>query len=169
MHRFLPILLVAWALSVPLRGQDLSPRVGFGPELLVNANDEELSEKNAALGFRLRASKPLNTDVSAAVDLGLLGFFVQGQQSADYSLNPQISLIVTLPGRSWAPYVMGGVGGLFPVSGPADGGVAMTVHGGYGWARLLSDVSVYMEIDPALVLRQEATRLLIPLRAGLIF
>ncbi len=168
--RHLPLgCLVVFLAAHALRGQDLSPRFGFGPEFLVNANDDDLSDRNAALGLRVRASMPINADVSAAADLGLLAFVMRGNRSADYQVNPQLSAIITLPGRSWAPYILGGIGMMVPIAGDVASKSAVTVHGGYGWARLLLETSVFAEINPALVIREESVRFVLPFRAGVIF
>ncbi len=163
------LCILALCRGVAVTAQDFSPRLGFGPEFLINANDDRLSDRNAGFGLRFRASFPLNTDVSLSAGTGLVGFLFDGQSNADYAVNPQASVIVQLPGRTWAPYIAFGGGGLLVLSGPDGANAAGTIQAAYGWARFLSEISAFVEINPMLVLRDEATKFVLGARTGLIF
>ncbi|HMB90093.1 MAG TPA: hypothetical protein VKP65_04550, partial [Rhodothermales bacterium] len=80
-------------------------RFGIGFNGLISTTD------GLGLGIRSRISAPVNADLSFAADLGLTGFILQGRDDASYVFDPQVSAIVTLPGRrDKMPYILGGVG-----------------------------------------------------------
>jgi hypothetical protein len=152
-----------------LRAQDLGPRLGFGPVFFVGPFDDSLMEETAGVGGLVRVSKPLNQDVSLAGGVGLAAYVLHGSEAADYALNPQLSLIVTLRGTTRFPYVLVGVGGYLPLRSEIAGDRFFTAHGGVGWAWPLQRVSLYLECDPAIGIREEKSTLLVPIRAGIIF
>lgn len=126
-------------------------------------------DSGLGLGVRGRASFPVNADFSVAIGAGFAGFLLGGRDDASYLFNPQISGIVTIPRtENWARYVIGGLGGYFPLGGTtAEGGPAL--HFGLGWARPLNETSLYVEIDPALVIGESRTALVAAARVGVIF
>ena len=141
-------------------GQSMNPRYGLGFSLLASTTD------GVGLGVRGRAAFPLNGNLSVAGDVGVTGFIFRGRDDAQYAFDPQVSLIVTLPGSDRAPYVMAGVGAYITTSS-AEGGPF--VHFGLGRAQLIGETSVYYEIDPAIVIENNDIQLTIPIRFGIIF
>jgi hypothetical protein len=143
--------------------QPSSTRFGVGFNGLLSTTD------GLGLGIRSRISAPVNADLSFAVDLGLTGFILQGRDDASYVFDPQVSAIVTLPGRpDRTPYILGGVGAYVSFQdGDNEGGP--TLHGGFGYVQALSETTIFYEINPALIIGQESVALALPFRIGVIF
>lgn len=151
----------------------LQPRFGVGFEALLTPPGQEIVPEGLGLGIRARVALPVNADLSIALDTGLAGFVLGGQDDASYVANPQLSIILTLPrrGRS-ARYLLGGFGGFIPLGdrdafGAPDGGPAL--HLGAGWAFPLSETSLYVELDPSLVIGESEATVVVPARIGVIF
>lgn len=162
-------LLAALLFAVPSFGQGLQPRFGAGFDALLTVASGDVLDSGLGLGIRGRASFPVNADFSVALGAGLAGFIFSGRDDATYLFNPQISGIVTLPrSPEWARYLIGGFGGYFPLgNSEAEGGPAL--HLGLGWARPLNESSLYVELDPALVIGESRTALVAAARIGVIF
>ncbi|CAN5597233.1 hypothetical protein BH23BAC4_BH23BAC4_11190 [soil metagenome] len=172
----LPVFLLAallTALTIPTADAQrapIDPRFGVGFDLIGGFPGQNLVPSGLGVGVRGRVSIPFNADVSFAADAGLAGFVLGGRESATYLFNPQVSAIITLPrGRTAARYLLGGVGGYLPLgtSGAASGGPAL--HAGLGWAFPLQETSVYVEVNPALVIGGSESTVVLPVRAGIIF
>lgn len=150
----------------PAAAQDLTPRFGLGFNTLISTAD------GLGLGFRARASAPVNVDLSLGVDLGFTGFVLEGRRNATYVFDPQVSAIVNLPfRRDRLTYVLFGLGAYVPMGDDEenDGKRGPTLHLGMGWVHALNETSLFYEIDPALVIGEEGVDLAFPLRIGLIF
>jgi hypothetical protein len=168
--RPLPVLLLliataAMAIPKHAAAQDPAPRFGVGLNSLLSSAD------GFGIGFRGRASAPVNRDVSVAIDLGFTGFVLNGRRDADYIFDPQLSAIVSLPYRTdRLTYLLFGLGGYVPV-GPdsANDQNGPTIHFGVGWVHALNETSLFYEIDPALIIGEERADIAIPFRIGLIF
>lgn len=169
LHRLFIVtaLVLAGSLTVPsstASAQGTQPRFGVGFNAMVTTANRLLG-----LGFRGRVSAPVNSDLSFAADLGLTGFFLEGRDEASYVFDPQVSAIVTLPSRgSRAPYLIGGLGAFINFEdGNDDGGP--TLHGGIGWVQALNETTIFYEINPALIIGENAVDLALPFRVGVIF
>lgn len=172
MHRVLrrlPFAIILLALVVcgqarRAAAQELHPRFGLGFNTLLSTAD------GFGLGFRGRASAPVNADLSLAVDLGFTGFILEGRREASYVFDPQVSTIINLPfRRDRLTYVLFGLGAYVPV-GDEDGGQSgPTLHLGVGWVHALSESSLFYEIDPAIIIGEDRVDLAFPIRIGLIF
>lgn len=149
------------------QAQDLNPRFGLGVGLVANPTDDGLSDDDVGLAFRGRVSKPLNSDVSLAGTIGFYAFAFNGTETADYILNPEASLIVTLNGATRFPYLLVGAGGLFPTDG--DEGARFALHAGYGLAWPLTSVSAFAEVTPTMAFHRSGTTFVIPFAIGVIF
>lgn len=162
----LPLVIVFTAIGAPEAvAQELNPRFGVGANALLSSAD------GFGLGVRGRASAPINADLSLAGDVGLTAFILGGRRNADYIFDPQVSAIVSLPAtRSRLTYVLFGLGGYIPV-GDDDSNAASgpTIHGGLGWVVALQESSLYYEIDPAIIIREESVDVAVPFRIGVIF
>ncbi len=161
----LPVLVLVLAAVFPstARAQELTPRFGIGFNTLLS------SEDGLGFGFRGRASAPVNADLSFAIDVGAVGFILEGRDDATYIFDPQISAIVTLPGVSSAPYLLGGIGGYIPLSDKANTDSGPTLHLGIGWVRPLNETTLFYEVNPALIIGEKDVQVAIPFRIGLIF
>jgi hypothetical protein len=163
-------LLLFCLSAVPALAQGgIAPRFGVGFDALLSVASGDVLDDGFGLGVRGRASFPVNADFSVAVGAGFAGFLLGGRDDATYLFNPQISGILTLPpSRNWARYLVGGFGGYFPLGeSDAEGGPAL--HLGLGWVRPLQQSSLYVEIDPALIIGETRTALVLPARVGVIF
>ena len=143
----------------------VSPRYGVGFDVIAALPGQDLLPDGVAIGLRGRVAVPVNADLSVAGSLGLAANVFEGREDTDYILNPQASLIVTLPGRSSARYVLGGFGGFLPFEGA--GGPSL--HAGAGWAIPLNETSIYFELNPSLVVGSEETGVVVSARTGVIF
>ena len=162
--------LLALLLAAPADAQRYGatpPRVGAGFDLVTALYPQDVVPDGPALGVRGRVALPVNADVSVAASLGLGAHVFGGGDDTRFVLNPQTSVIVTLPGgQSSVRYVLGGFGGFLPLSG---GGGGPAIHGGIGWAIPLSETSFFAEVDPSLIIGDEAAVPVLAARAGVIF
>ena len=146
--------------------QSRNPRFGLGFNTLVS------TAEGLGVGLRGRASAPVNTDLSLAVDFGFTGFVFEGRRDATYLFDPQVSAIITLPSdRRRVPYVLFGFGGYVPFGDNDEGSRenGPTLHGGMGWVVPLNETSLFYEINPAVVVGENRVHLALPFRIGLIF
>lgn len=148
------------------RYYDSPPRVGAGFDLYSAVTSQRAIPDGPGLGVRVRVALPVNADVSVAGSLGIGAHVFEGSSETSYLLNPMASVIVTLPGRGAARYVLGGVGGFLPLS---DGGGGPALHAGYGWAIPLSETSLYAEVNPSLVVAEDEAVPVLAVRGGVIF
>ncbi len=141
----------------------MSPaRFGVGFNTLLS------SEDGLGLGFRGRMSSAINADLSVALDLGVTGFILNGRDDASYVIDPQASLIVTMPGVDRASYLMGGLGAFINTSDKSNALEGPSIHVGIGWVRALSESVLFYEINPALIIGKESVGVAIPFRIGII-
>lgn len=159
-------LLSALLLSTTAYGQDLNPRFGVGFNTSISTED------GIGIGMRLRGSAPVNQDLSFAIDLGMTGFIFEGRDEATYLVDPQISAIVSVPDDrpDRLTYFMGGFGAYLPFeANRPNRDAAPTLHLGIGRVHLLTETSVFYEVNPGLIIGKERVGLLLPIRAGVIF
>lgn len=142
------------------------PRYGAAFDTWVAIPGQEVIPNGPAVGLRVRGALPVNADVSVAADLGLGAHLFDGRDNAQYVLNPQTMVIVTLPGGRSVRYVLGGLGGYLPLTGGAGG---PTIHAGFGWAVGLSETSVFFEANPSVLIGEAETTVVLAARAGVIF
>lgn len=147
--------------------QDNNTKFGLGVGLVANPTDDDLASDDVGLAVCGRISKPMNTDVSLAGSVGFYAFAFNGTDTADYVLNPELSLVVTLNGQSRFPYLLVGAGGLFPTSG--DKNARFAAHAGYGLAWPLTSVSVFFEVTPTIAFQESSTTFVVPVVVGMIF
>ena len=145
--------------------QTVAPRFGVGFDVVGALPGQDLLPDGVGVGLRGRVALPVNADLSVAGGLGVSANLFEGRADTDYVLNPQASLIVTLPGSSSARYVLGGFGGFLPF----DGGGGPSLHAGFGWAIPLNETSIYFELNPSLVVGSEETGVVVVGRTGVIF
>jgi len=129
-------------------------------------------------GLHVRTSFPMNEDLSLALGTTLTGFLFEGQARTGYAVDPELTLIVTMPDPSNSSiYFLGGAGGHFPIGenryknrdGDMDVTAGPTFHLGLGKVWQLGATSLYVELSPTLFFRRERTAVLLPLRGGIIF
>lgn len=159
------VLLVAPG-ALAQRYGAVEPRFGVGFDLASAVLDQDVVPDGPSIGLRGRVALPVNADVSVAASLGVGAHLFEGADEARYVLNPQASVIVTLPSRHSARYVLGGFGGFIPLD---EGGGGPTLHAGYGWAIPLTETSLFVEINPSLVIGEREAAPVIAARAGVIF
>ena len=165
--RTLPLVLLV--LALPARAQGVGsvpPRFGVGLEVSTAVFAQDLVPDGAALGLRARAALPVNADISVAASLGVASHLFDGRDDAALVLNPQTSVIVTLPGEGAARYVLGGVGGFIPLD---EGGGGPALHAGYGVAFPLYETALFLEVNPSLILGEGETTPVLAVRGGVIF
>lgn len=152
------------------RGSTINPRFGVGFEAnLVPDSDQRVVPDGLGLGLHGRIALPLNADLSAGVGMGVTAFILGGSSEADYVASPEATLILTLPTRDGGSrYLLGGFGGLVPLTDGAGPG-APTLLAGVGWAFPLRETSLYVELAPALVIGRDEATVSIPARVGVIF
>ncbi len=156
------LALLAWAPVV--QAQTLTPRFGLAFQSILSLQD------GLAIGFHGRAAAPINADLSIAFDLGAAGFVLEGRRNATYVVTPQLTAILNLPAyRDNATYIGAGFGYYAPVNRDDNTNGGPTFHVAYGWILGLRETSLYVEIDPALIVAQEGVSLALPVRVGAIF
>lgn len=157
------LAVAAVAAAPPARAQsDLRFGVGF--------NTAFSTAQGVGIGFRGRVAAPVNEDLSFAFGTGFTGFVLGGREDADYLLDPQVSLILTIdsPAPGQATYVLGGFGGHLPLGHDEDRR-GPTIHAGIGWVRGLYASRLFYEVDPALVIGKTRVDVVVPIRVGVIF
>ncbi|MFB6231891.1 MAG: hypothetical protein ABEL04_12130 [Salinibacter sp.] len=138
-------------------------RIGIGVQMLGSTAGD-----NVGPGLRFRASTAVTQDVSLAVGSGITGFIFQGRDNAAFALDPQASVIVSLPAtNNRTTYVFGG-GGAYVPFGNTSTRSGPTFHLGIGQARLLRESSLFFEFNPGFLVGKETTTLVLPLRVGII-
>ncbi len=158
-------LLIVASMWIPrdAHAQLENSRFGLGFNSLLSADN------GFGMGFRGRLSTPINADLSFALDAGITGFVLGGRDDATWIIDPQVSIIVTLPGVEKAPYLLTGIGGYLD---PTDGGDALTgptIHAGVGWVKPLRESVLFYELNPALIIGEKKVSGAIPFRIGVIF
>lgn len=168
------VALAAAPVAAPAVAQSaaITPRFGAAFNALAVIPD------GFGLGVRGRAAVPVNSDLSLALDVGVnaMGVLFGGRNSADWVVDPALSVVINLPngqvaGRRFS-YLLAGVGGYFPTGTDANGNSLKggpTIHGGIGWVTPLNETSVFYEVDPALIIASDKTHIMLPVRIGLIF
>lgn len=167
--RPLLLLLLALAAAAPSRAQEVGsvpPRFGVGLDVSTAVLSQNLIPDGAALGLRARAALPVNADISVAASLGVASHLFDGRDDSAIVLNPQTSVIVTLPGEGTARYVLGGVGGFIPLD---EGGGGPALHVGYGVAIPLYETALFLEVNPSLIIGENETTPVLAVRGGVIF
>lgn len=160
---FAAALFLLLTFSNPVNAQGVNPRIGFGVNSMLSTSD------GLGIGFRGRASAPVNADVSIALDAGFTGFILGGRDDASYIFDPQASAIVNLPRTSTElSYLMFGLGAYVPM-GETTSRSGPTIHFGYGRVRVLQETSLFYEFNPALIIAQDRVHLALPVRIGIIF
>ncbi len=160
-------LAALFALSAPtLRAQQgvLTPRFGIALNGLLSFDD------GLGIGALGRASAPINADLSAAVDLGVTGFILEGRTNATYVVTPGISLIVNLPDyRNKLTYLVAGFGAYLPVNRDdnSDGGPTFNI--GLGQVMGLRETSLFYEVMPSLIVGEKNVKPTLAGRIGVIF
>jgi hypothetical protein len=166
MRRFLCLLLAVGlmaGLSVPAHAQNDDSRFGVGVHVLSST-----ASGNVGPGINFRTSTPLNSDVSVALGSGFTGFIFQGRDDAAFALDPQVSAIVSFStANAQSTYVLGGVGAYVPF-GDVDTESGPTFNLGIGRAWLLQESSLFVEFNPGLLVGEESTTLVLPIRVGVI-
>lgn len=157
------LLLLATGSSRLASAQLENSRFGLGFNTLLSADN------GLGMGFRGRVSTPINADLSFALDAGITGFILGGRDDATWVIDPQVSLIVTLPGVERAPYILLGMGAMLDPSDSGDTLTGPTLHGGIGWVKPLRESVLFYELDPALVIGRDKVSAAIPFRIGVIF
>lgn len=161
--RTLLLLGIVGLLSVaPAQGQSL--RYGAGLQVLGST-----AVASASPGFHFRTTLPITQDLSVGGGVGLAAFVFEGQTNAVYALDPEVSLIVTIPNPSRsATYLLGGGGYHVPFGNdpPANG---PSFHLGIGRIWALQDTTLFLEFTPAIYVRENSAAGLFPLRGGVIF
>ena len=161
--RALALLLIVSASAAAQRAAP--PRYGVGFDV-ATAFYGDVVPDGPSLGVRGRVALPVNADVSVAASLGVAAHLFGGTSDADYVLNPQTSLIVTLPSQGSARYVLAGFGGFLPITG---GGGGPSIHAGAGLAIPLNEASFFVEADPSVVFGEDSVVPVLSVRAGVIF
>jgi hypothetical protein len=153
----------------------LCPAVAQGqvrerPPLGVAFNALLSSTEGLGIGLRIRASSPINSDLSLAFGGGISGFILQGRDDASYVFDPQVSMIITIPrARNAGTYMLGGFGAYLPFGNGSNGEAGPLIHFGVGWVQQLSETTVFYEVDPGLVVGSTSVSISLPVRVGVIF
>ena len=178
--RILPRLLaLAGLAATPVLAPTATAQSGaITPRFGVAFNGLVVIPDGVGLGIRGRAAVPVNSDLSMALDLGVnaMGVIFGGRNNADWVVDPTVSVVINLPngqvgGRRFS-YLLAGVGGYFPTGtneNNEDLKGGPTLHAGIGWVTPLNETSVFYEVNPALIIADSRTSVMLPVRIGLIF
>ncbi len=164
---FLLAALFLW--NPEIKAQALSTQLGISTELMVNPFSEEITEGKFGVGLRGRVGFGLNEDLALGMGLGVSSFIFDGSNNAEFIFNPQLSLIIALPGYDRFPYVLGGIGGVLRTGGELSSRSFFAFHLGYGIAIPLSESTFFIESNPSFAIQSEKVSLLFPFRVGVIF
>ena len=162
LRTFALLSIFALLLSASAQGQSL--RYGTGLQVMGSTAVASVSP-----GFHFRTTLLITQDLSLGGGLGLAGFVFEGQSNAVYAVDPEVSLIVTIPTPSRsATYLLGGGGYHVPFGNdpPASG---PSFHLGLGRIWALQETTLFLEFTPALYVRDSSAGGLFPIRAGVIF
>ena len=162
----LVLAVVTTAAAADAQSGSVAPRYGAGFDIATAVLSQDVIPDAPSIGIRGRVALPVNADLSVAGSLGIGAHLFGGADDTRYVLNPQVSVIVMLPSDRSARYILGGFGGFLPLSG---GGGGPSIHLGYGLAIPLTDTSLYVEVDPSLVIGETRAVPVLSLRTGVIF
>lgn len=142
----------------------LTPRFGMSLNSVLSFDD------GFGLGAHGRASAPLNADLSAAVDMGVTGFVLEGRSNATYVVTPGLSLIVNLPDyRNRLTYLVAGFGAYLPVNREDDSDGGPTFNIALGQVMGLRETSLFYEVMPSLIIAEQSVKPVLAGRIGVIF
>ena len=159
------LLLMTACTGTAAHAQALNPRIGFGLTSTVTTD----FDNPVGLGLLVRGSLPVNPDLSFAAGAGITGFVLGGRDDASYYVTPQVLAIITLSSTTpRSPYVLFGLGGYLPVGTNKNEDGGPTLHIGMGWAASLQHTSVYFEVAPSLTIAKDNSRLILPIKAGVV-
>jgi hypothetical protein len=163
LRRFSLVVFFLILFALPARAQMGQPRFGIGFNTLLS------SEDGLGMGFRGRMSSSINADLSLAFDLGVSGFILNGRDDASYVVDPQASVVITMPGIERASYFITGLGAYINTSDKKETLEGPSIHFGVGWVNALRESVLFYEVVPALVIGKSDVGVAIPFRIGIIF
>lgn len=140
-------------------------RLGFGLSSVAGTGDQFVG-----VGVDSRLTWILNQDLSIGANANFINYILKGRDDAAYFFHPSVSTIVTLNSTSTtSPYVIVGLGMNIPLAGDADSFESgPSLHAGLGWVFSLQASSLYLELNPSLIVARSAVGLQIPARVGII-
>lgn len=145
-------------------GSAQSLRYGAGLQVMGST-----AVKSVSPGFHVRTTLPITQDLSLGGGIGFAAFVLEGQSRATYALDPEASLIVTLPNPSkTATYLLGGAGYHLPF-GNRELANGPSFHLGMGRIWVLQETTLFLEATPTLYVRENGAAGLLAIRAGVIF
>ena len=126
-------------------------------------------EKSVAPGLHIDAHAQVAGRYSIAVGTGFSSYILEGRRSGTYTLAPKLSFKITRPSRSLGANTFSVGGGYHLPFGQRDVGRGPTVHFGIGRLWALRETTLFVDLRPTAVIRDETISLLLPLRAGVVF
>lgn len=126
-------------------------------------------EKSVAPGLHFDAHAQVAGRYSIVAGMGISSYILEGRRSGTYTLAPKLSFKVTRPSRSMGANTFSVGGGYHVPFGQRDAGRGPTVHLGVGRLWALRETTLFVDLRPTAVIRNETTSFLLPLRAGVVF
>lgn len=128
-------------------------------------------ERSVGPGVHVDAKQPITGGLSVVAGGGLAAYILEGRRTGTYSFTPEAGLNMVIPSRSkWANVIFGGGGYHVPFgkgASAAEGGP--TIHLGVGRIRALRETTLFINLSPTAVLREQTTAFFLALRTGVVF
>lgn len=127
------------------------------------------TQRSVAPGLHLDAQLPIVGGLSVVGGAGFSAFLLEGRVDGTYTFDPELTLKFTLPSRSKGANTVFGGGGYHLPFGTGAGTADPTVHLGVGRIWTLQESTLFVNISPTVIIREETVSMSLPLRAGVVF
>lgn len=126
-------------------------------------------EESLAPGIHLEAKMQVAGRYSIIVGTGGAAYVLEGRRSGTYTFDPTLTLQITRPSRSLGANTFSLGGGYHYSSGNRGVGWTPSVHLGVGRIWTLRESTLFVDLRPAVLIREQSLSMRLPLRAGVVF
>lgn len=126
-------------------------------------------EKSVAPGLHVGAHAQVAGRYSIVAGAGISSYILEGRRSGTHTFAPKLSFKITRPSQSTGANTLSVGGGYHFLFGQQDVGTAPTAHLGMGRLWALRETTIFVDLRPTAVFRDETISVLLPLRAGVVF
>lgn len=126
-------------------------------------------ENSVAPGLHVDAHAQIAGRYSIVAGAGISSYILEGRRSGTYTFTPKLSFKITRPSRSMGANTFSVGGGYHFPFGQRAVGKGPTVHLGIGRLWALRETTLFVDLRPTAIIREETVSFLLPLRAGVVF
>lgn len=126
-------------------------------------------EKSVAPGVHFDAKAQVAGRYSIIAGTGFAAYVLEGRRSGTYTFDPTLTLQITRPSRSLVANTFFVGGGAHYSFGDRGIGWAPSAHLGVGRLWALRESTLFVDLRPTVIIREQGVSLRMPLRAGVVF